>query len=148
MDMHELNGMLNRLANFRKINAEAKQIKTTLLEDVKVGLAYQQAESLAKDTDAAIEELEAEIRKAGVELKVAGAEIPDRIEVKKDTTVDIIDEQKAKTWAMTNYTPALKLDMTKIAQAAKKGDVPADIATVTEGWKTYISKDLGNGNAD
>ncbi len=142
MDMHELNGMLNRLANFRRINAEAKNVRKTLLEDVKVTLAYQQADSLANDTDAAITKLEDAIRAAGVELKVAGAEIPDRIEVKKDTTVEIIDEQKAKTWAMSNYTPALKLDLTKITQAAKKGDVPADIATVTDGWKTYISKEL------
>ena len=45
-------------------------------------------------------------------------------------------------WCLRNYTPALKVDVKEIEKAAKKNNVPSNLATVTDEPKIYIASDL------
>ena len=47
-----------------------------------------------------------------------------------------------KTWCLTNFTPALKVDTKAVETAAKNGNIPADLVRVEEQPQVYIDSDL------
>ena len=72
----------------------------------------------------------------------ASMELPDRVAVKMFTVVEIPDELKAKEWCIAHFTPALKLDSKVFEKAAKDGNIPAELATVSKEARAQIATKL------
>jgi hypothetical protein len=64
------------------------------------------------------------------------------VEIKSDTTVEILNDSALLKWVTNNLKPALKYDVTKIKAAAKVGDIPTSLVKVTKGVKVYLAGDL------
>ena len=62
--------------------------------------------------------------------------------MKMVSKVEIPDLMAVKEWCLRNYTPALKVDVKEIEKAAKRNNVPSNLATVTDEPKIYIASDL------
>lgn len=77
-----------------------------------------------------------------LQLNEVMADLPDRVSVKMFSIVQISDEQKAKEWCIDHFTPALKLDAKTFEKAAKDGNIPADLATVTKEARAQIATKL------
>ena len=117
--------------------------RKALLEEFTSSLEYTEAMDIEREAAALVERLENTLR-----AEALGQYANDNnksgtgYKIKSDTAVDIPDTHAAINWAKSNFTPALKLDEKVLKAAAKNGQVPAEIATVTEQPKVYIDSDL------
>jgi hypothetical protein len=86
--------------------------------------------------------LEAKIRAAALALHGESCELPKRVTVKNFTVVNVTDELKSKEWCIAHFTPALKLDAKVFEKAAKDGNIPAELATVSKEYRAQIASKL------
>lgn len=142
----EINELLDQLRDARTVAAELRAAKKQIIDEAQATPTFRALDGATAEADETITALEAEIREMAVGMKEAGVELPDRVEVKKDVTVEITDLQAAVQWSKVNFTPAIKLDEKAFKDAAKRGQIPAELAKVVIGWKAYISTKLGGGN--
>lgn len=66
------------------------------------------------------------------------------LEMKEDTTIEIVDEPLLVAWCEHNYHSALTVDPTKIKKVIKAElvEIPEHMVKVTKKLKAYISRDL------
>jgi hypothetical protein len=139
---NEFEQLLDELRDLRFHAEDLAAAKRTMIEEVKDKPDYQALEEASLEATATIETYEAAIRAAVMARYLADAAIPDRTQVKLFTVVQIPDELKAKEWSIAHFTPALKLDAKVFEKAAKDGNIPADLATVTKEPRAQISTKL------
>ena len=137
-----LNELLDQLKVARE-HAQALRIeRNAMIEEVQATPAFKALSEAGAEADETTAQLEADIRAMTLELYGADAALPERVSVKMFTVVSIPNELAAKTWAIDNFTPALKLDTKVFEDAAKKGNIPAEIATVQKEPRAQIATKL------
>lgn len=144
MDTHEqtLNDLLDEL-KFARAHAQALRIeRNAMIEEVQATPAFKALSEAGTEADETTAQLEADIRKLTLDMYEEAAALPDRVSVKWFSVVDIPNELAAKTWAISNFTPALKLDTKVFEDAAKNGNIPAEIATVQKEPRAQIATKL------
>ena len=133
---------LEALKEARIRRDEAKANKDALLarfQESPEWIAQSSAHSFATSE---VESLEALIKDNVLNMHGASMELPDRVAVKMFTVVEIPDELKAKEWCIAHFTPALKLDSKVFEKAAKDGNIPAELATVSKEARAQIATKL------
>ena len=103
-----------------------------MIEEVQATPAFKALSEAGTEADETTAQLEAEIHHLTLDMYEADAALPDRVGTRSKTVVHIPDELLVKTWAISNYTAGLKLDTKAIEDEAKKGRIPAELATVTK----------------
>ena len=122
------------LARERQNAQSAKENMTRIIEDAKNSTDYLNALREKEQAETGIALFEAEIKNAAMlEYRITGNKrLNLSVSVKVFKLSDFsYDPAKAKAWAISNLTTALKLDTGKFEAAVESGDVPAEIATVT-----------------
>jgi hypothetical protein len=142
MNTQEIEQALDELKDLRFHAEDLAAAKRMMIEEVKTQPEYRALEEANIEALRTIEQYELDIRAAVLEHYNADAAIPDRTQVKLFTVVQIPDELKAKEWSIAHFTPALKLDAKVFEKAAKDGNIPADLATVTKEPRAQISTKL------
>lgn len=144
MNEHEqtLNAMLDELKFAREHAQGLRAERNAMIEEVQATPAFKALTEAGLEADVTISQLDTEIRNLTLELYGADAALPERVSVKMFTVVSIPNELAAKTWAISNYTAGLKLDTKAIEDEAKKGNIPAEIATVTKEPRAQIATKL------
>lgn len=137
-----LNELLDQLKVAREHAAGLRDERKQMIEEVQATPAFKALSEAGLEADATISQLDLEIRAMTLELYGADAALPDRVSVKVFTVVSIPNELAAKTWAISNFTPALKLDTKVFEDAAKRGNIPAEIATVQKEPRAQIATKL------
>ncbi len=137
-----LNEMLDQLKVTREHAQGLRNERKQMIEEVQATPAFKALTEAGLEADVTISQLDIEIRNLTLDMYKADAYIPDRVSVKMFTVVSIPNELAAKTWAISNFTPALKLDTKVFEDAAKKGNIPAEIATVTKEPRAQIATKL------
>ena len=137
-----LNAMLDQLKVAREHAAGLRAERNAMIEEVQATPAFKALTEAGLEADVTISQLDIEIRNLTLSMYKADAYIPERVSVKMFTVVSIPNELAAKTWAISNFTPALKLDTKVFEDAAKKGNIPAEIATVTKEPRAQIATKL------
>ena len=144
--MNEYEQTLNELLDQLKVAREHAQglrdERKQMIEEVQATPAFKALSEAGTEADETTAQLEADIRKMALDMYGADAYIPERVTVKMFTVVNIPNELAAKTWAISNFTPALKLDTKVFEDAAKKGNIPAEIATVQKEPRAQIATKL------
>lgn len=138
----QLNELLDQLKVAREHAAGLRAERNAMIEEVQATHAFLALSEAGLEADTTISQLDLEIRAMTLELYGADAALPERVSVKMFTTVSIPNELAAKTWAISNFTPALKLDTKVFEDAAKKGNIPAEIATVQKEPRAQIATKL------
>lgn len=64
------------------------------------------------------------------------------IEIKIFKVATILDPERAREWALHNFTPALVLNTEAFEKAAIAGTIPTSLATVKDEPRAQIAKDL------
>lgn len=139
--------LLKTLAEHRQLRDAAADKMKAVIEAAKKTFDYEYAQKAKLDADTAIAAIESEIRTNALALYAEKKEkkVFPGVNIKVFQKCDVsYDPQKAKAWALTNMTAALKLETAKFDKAAMDGDVPAEIATVTkyEEPQAQIDSDL------
>lgn len=139
-----LQELIVELAAERAVIEDMSSKMKTILDDTKRTQGFLEAEEtcevakiMAEKTRVAIEELALEDFAKDQEKHPHEA-----IDVKMVSKVEIPDLMAVKEWCLRNYTPALKVDVKEIEKAAKRNNVPSNLATVTDEPKIYIASDL------
>lgn len=144
----ELSEMLKEFAIERKRALDAESRRIDAAEKYQKTEAYREycfAVDEARQIAARLEELEAQIKKQAVDNFDGENKRPaNGIEIKAFTTANIVDLQRAREWAMTNYTPALKLDTKAIEKAGKDGLTPDGLVVIETEYRAQIASDLRN----
>lgn len=121
------------LARERQNAQRAKDTMASIIEAAKNSADYQNALSAKEQAETGIALFESEIKSMALqEYRETGNKRPDlsvNVKVFKVSTFSY-EPAKAKAWAISNLTTALKLDAAKFEAAVESGDVPAEIATV------------------
>lgn len=137
-----LNAMLDQLKDAREHAQGLHDERKQMIEEVQATPAFKALSEAGTEADETTAQLETEIRKLTLDMYKADAAVPDRVSVKMFTVVSIPNELAAKTWAISNFTPALKLDTKVFEDAAKKGNIPAEFATVQKEPRAHIATKL------
>lgn len=137
-----LNALLDNLKISRNDAEFYKAEKKSMLELVTTREDYLLASVKQEESELIVAGLETQIRTMALQLNEVMADLPDRVSVKMFSIVQISDEQKAKEWCIDHFTPALKLDAKTFEKAAKDGNIPADLATVTKEARAQIATKL------
>jgi len=138
----QLNTLLDNLKIVRERNEEAKTKQSAMLADFQKRDDWEQLSVIRSFASAEIEQLESEIRNTSLALHELCADIPERVTVKMFTVVDEYDEQKAKEWSLSHFTPAIKLDTKIFEKAVKDGNIPAELATTHKEARAQIATKL------
>lgn len=140
--MDEIEQLLDQLKEARERAAVARESKRVIIEAAQSTTEYQIADENAQIADEKITQLEAKIKQQALDLHEICAELPERVAVKMFTVVNVPDELKAKDWCLAHFTPALKLDSKVFEKAAKDGNIPTDLATVSKEARAQIATKL------
>lgn len=138
----ELTTLLDQLKDERAQAAYMRDQKRLMIEEVQNSKPYMFADSCQQKHDENITRLEAKIRQMALDLHGVGAELPERVDVKKFTVVNEYDKTAAREWCFINFRPALILDSKTFDKAVKDGNIPADIATVGNEYRAQIATKL------
>jgi len=138
----QLEKNLNELATMREKSEALKNARREMMDRVQQSEDYIRLENLLREGESLTDELEAEIRRGALALYEESCELPSRVAVKQFTVVNVTDELKAKEWCIAHFTPALKLDGKVFEKAAKDGNIPAELATVTKEARAQIATKL------
>lgn len=138
----EVDSLLDELKTAREHAQGLRAERNTMIEEVQATPAFKALSEAGTEADETTAQIEADIRAMTLELYGADAALPERVSVKMFPVVSIPNELAAKTWAISNFTPALKLDTKVFEDAAKKGNIPAEIATVTKEPRAQIATKL------
>lgn len=106
---------------------------------------YEKAVTAASQAFSDAIDLEKSIKQEAVNAFIGiaiGKKPADGLEIKAFSIAKITDEKAARAWAMTNYTPALKLDTKAIEKAGKDGLTPDGLVTVETEYRAQIASDL------
>jgi|JI7StandDraft_1071085.scaffolds.fasta_scaffold11680_2 dGTP triphosphohydrolase len=141
-EIEQLNALLDNLKISRNDAEFYKAEKKSMLELVTTREDYLLASVKQEESELIVAGLETQIRTMALQLNEVMADLPDRVSVKMFSIVQISDEQKAKEWCIDHFTPALKLDAKTFEKAAKDGNIPADLATVTKEARAQIATKL------
>ena len=141
-EIEQLNALLDNLKISRNDAEFYKAEKKSMLELVTTREDYLLASVKQEESELIVAGLETQIRTMALQLNEVMADLPDRVSVKMFSIVQISDEQKAKEWCIYHFTPALKLDAKTFEKAAKDGNIPADLATVTKEARAQIATKL------
>jgi len=141
-EIEQLNALLDNLKISRNDAEFYKAEKKSMLELVTTREDYLLASAKQEESELIVAGLETQIRTMALQLNEVMADLPDRVSVKMFSIVQISDEQKAKEWCIDHFTPALKLDAKTFEKAAKDGNIPADLATVTKEARAQIATKL------
>lgn len=141
-EIEQLNALLDNLKISRNDAEFYKAEKKSMLELVTTREDYLLASVKQEESELIVAGLETQIRTMALQLNEVMADLPDRVSVKMFLIVQISDEQKAKEWCIDHFTPALKLDAKTFEKAAKDGNIPADLATVTKEARAQIATKL------
>lgn len=140
--MDETEQLLDNLKVAREESAAARKTRQEIIEAAQQTTEYKVADMLTNAADELITQLEAKIKQSALGLHEICAELPERVTVKMFTVVAVPDELKAKDWCIAHFTPALKLDSKVFEKAAKDGNIPADLATVSKEARAQIATKL------
>lgn len=140
--MDEIDQLLDQLKEAREESAAARKAKQAIIEAAQETTEYQRADEATNVADDLITRLEAKIKQQALGLHELCAQLPERVAVKMFTVVDVPDELKAKDWCIAHFTPALKLDGKVFEKAAKDGNIPAELATVSKEARAQIATKL------
>ena len=134
---------IKALAEARKEAEQASTKRKAMLEAFKNSPEYQEAVAFEEADAALVERLENTLR-----AEALGQYASDNnksgtgYKIKTVKHIEIPDPEKVKTWCLTNFTPALKVDLKAVETAAKNGSIPADLVRVEEQPQVYIDSDL------
>jgi len=140
--MDEIEQLLDQLKEAREESAAARKAKQAIIEAAQETIEYQRADEATNAADELITRLEAKIKQQALGLHELCAELPERVAVKMFTVVNVPDELKAKNWCIAHFTPALKLDGKVFEKAAKDGNIPPELATVSKEPRAQIATKL------
>jgi hypothetical protein len=140
--MDEIDQLLDQLKEAREEATTAKEQRRKMLDELQANTEYLALEAKEYNANDLIERLEAKIKQQALGLHELCAQLPERVAVKMFTVVDVPDELKAKDWCIAHFTPALKLDSKVFEKAAKDGNIPAELATVTKEARAQIATKL------
>ena len=138
----QIETMLDNLRSFRADAEFYKAEKAKIIDTVKASENFVLAETKQNEAEIFAAGLEASIRAAALALHGESCELPERVTVKNFTVVNVSDELKAKEWCIDHFTPALKLDSKVFEKAAKDGNIPAELATVSKEYRAQIASKL------
>jgi len=144
--MSTLQGKIEELKALR-VNLEAgKSVAAKMYENLKNDPAFFHYESVKegnKKMDAAITQLENDIRAEAVAIYKAGTKQPhEKVKIENHTIVKPYNEANAREWCFTNFRPALALDTKTFEKAAKDGQIPANIAETDSEPRAKIASKL------
>lgn len=136
--------IIAKLYQKRQEIADLRTERAALLLAVTETPKFKAIEERIKTMAAQIEDTEKDVRKTALdEYRVDQNKKPGNgIEIKVFKVATILDPERAREWALNNFTPALKLDTEMIGKAAIDGTIPVSIATVTDEPRAQIAKDL------
>jgi hypothetical protein len=140
--MDELEKLLDKLKEAREQAADARKAKQAVIEAAQSTQEYKEADAATNEADEIITRLETEIKRQALDYHELCAALPERVAVKMFTVVSIPDESAAREWAFSNFRPALKLDAKTFEKAAKDGNIPAELATVSKEARAQIATKL------
>jgi len=143
--MSTLQDKIDQLKALRESLEAGKTIAAEMYETLKETPAFMNYEDMKahnKEVDAAITQLEIEIRAEAVDVFKAGTKQPhEKVKIEMHTIVKPYNEANAREWCFTNFRPALSLDTKAFEKAAKNGQIPENIAeTDTEPQAKIASK--------
>ncbi|MBL0320715.1 MAG: hypothetical protein IPP74_15680 [Alphaproteobacteria bacterium] len=138
----QLESDLNELAKVREDAEKVRKAKREMIETVQQTDDFMRLDNDGNILDGKLSELESKIRTSALALYDNSCELPARVAVKWFTTVVVTDELKAKEWCIAHFTPALKLDGKVFEKAAKDGNIPSDLATVSKEARAQIATKL------
>ena len=135
---------ITELAQMRVRRNELHSKQQKLMLALQNSEPYMQLDQMRTQADAEIERLSEEIRmKALEEFNGTNNKHPfEGVQIKFFTVVSIPDEAKAREWCLSNFRPALKLDLKVFEKSAKDGTIPADLAKVEAEPRAQIATDL------
>ncbi len=143
--MDTLNKKIEELKALRENLEAGKSVAAKMYENLKNDPAffhYEDMKERNKKMDAAITQLENEIRTEAVAVYKAGVKQPhEKVKIENHTIVKPYNEANAREWCFTNFRPALALDTRTFEKAAKDGQIPSNIVeTDTEPRAKIASK--------
>lgn len=140
--IQEIDKLLDQLKEAREKSAEARKARQSIIEAAQKTIDYQVADEATNAADDLITQLEANIKQQALSLHELCAELPERVAVKMFTVIDPYDEQKAKEWSLSHFTPAIKLDTKVFEKAVKDGNIPVELATTHKEARAQIATKL------
>lgn len=138
----KLESDLNELATIREQAENVRKAKREMIENVQQSDEFMELDKSGNLLDGSLSDLEARIRETALTLYKDSCDLPSRVAVKLFTVVNVPDELKAKEWCIDHFTPALKLDAKVFEKAAKDGNIPAELATVSKEARAQIATKL------
>lgn len=138
----KLESDLNELATIREQAENVRKAKREMIENVQQSDEFMELDKSGNLLDGSLSDLEARIRETALTLYEDSCDLPSRVAVKLFTVVNVPDELKAKEWCIDHFTPALKLDAKVFEKAAKDGNIPAELATVSKEARAQIATKL------
>ena len=134
---------IKSLAIARKGAEQTSTKRKAMLEAFKNSPEYQEAVALEEADAALVERLENTLRAEALgQYASDNNKTGTGYKIRTVKHIEIPDPEKVKAWCLTNFTPALKVDMKAVETAAKNGSIPADLVRVEEQPQVYIDSDL------
>ena len=134
---------IKALAEARKEAEQASTKRKAMLDAFQNSDDYQAVSESAKLWNAQVERLENTLRAEALgQYENDNNKSGTGYKIKTVKHIEIPDPEKVKAWCLTNFTPALKVDMKAVETAAKNGSIPADLVRVEEQPQVYIDSDL------
>ena len=134
---------IQELAVLRKEIEEVKAVMKSELDNFQSSPFWVDLQTRRAGIEEAIIFAEARVRMDAITAYNAdGIKKGEGVSIKMKTTAEIVDENATRSWCISNFTPALKLDTKMIEKAAKDGTIPAELVKVTTEPSAYIDSDL------
>ncbi len=144
--MGTLDKKIEELKALRESLEAGKTVAAEMYEALKTVPAfidYEDTKAHNKEVDAAITQLENEIRAEAVAVYKAGVKQPhEKVKIENHTIVKPYNEANAREWCFTNFRPALTLDTKTFEKAAKDGQIPSNIVETDTEPRAKISSKL------
>lgn len=139
---YEIN--IRALADARREADAAKQSMNALIEQVKQTPEYQRISASREHYDGICETIISEIQTNALEIYTSeqNKKPHPAVQVKVFSVVKIQNDAAAREWCFSNFRPALKLDTKTFEKAARDGNIPADLAVVSDDARVQIATDL------
>ncbi len=134
---------IHELAQLRKDLEEVKTNMNVELANFQANKEWQSMQLARAGIEEAIRLAEEIVRDEAITAYNAdGSKKGEGVSIKMKTTAEIVDEAAARSWCISNFTPALKLDTKMIEKAAKDGTIPAELVRISTEPSAYIDSDL------
>ena len=138
--------LLKGLAKARQFEELCKKAKQDAMAEFEASPFYQALQVNHAQAVAKTNELTEQLRQDGLDIyNLDGEKKPSHggFEIKTSTKVIFsFEEPVIREWCFDNFRPALKLDTKVVEKAAKDGNLPPNMASVSEEPKVFIKTDL------